>query len=111
MADRVVHIIDVGTNKASIILPDLYSAIAADVGVTKKAADTPGAPRSSVRALLSGGMAARLRVSYVDGTKRRTANILCAADKLDTAPGAIVGKTYGSFTIKTAYFPSRQRLG
>ena len=106
-----MHIITLDNgNSASVLLPDVYAGISGDVGITARTGSVSASPRTSVKALLMGGLAAKMNVSYMVGTRRRVARILCAADKLDSAPGSLPGKSFRESEIKTAYFPSRQRL-
>lgn len=91
------------------VVPD---AVATALGLTPIAPGTSGVgAKQNVRGLMSSGNAARIRVSYMDGTKRRTKNLLCAASNLDTACGALYGLSLGEgFPILTAYFPSKVRF-
>lgn len=86
-------------------------AVATALGLTPIAPNTaPNGSKQTVRNLMSSGNAARIKVSYLDGTKRRTKNLLCAAEKLDTACAALYGQSIADGqTILSAYFPARVR--
>lgn len=102
----------VGTNAVSLRLPDHYSQVAAELGLTEVAAGAATIPPSSeVGALLRGGQAAKVRVSLpsVSG-RRKTSTLICSAENLDTVTNALVGKNFKGVSIMTAYFPSRRRL-
>ena len=101
-------------NKAAIPLPEgvYVGATATATGVKEKEAADPPAPRSSIKALLAGGMAARVIASYLGGSPARIRQIrlIVAADNLDTVCSVLPGTTINGKLIRTAYFPSRRRL-
>lgn len=114
MANRLCIITLASGNKAAIPLREgVYTgATATATGVKQKEAADPPAPRSSVKALLAGGMAARVVASYLGGTpaKIRKMNLIVAADNLDTVCSVLPGTTIDGKLIRTAYFPSRRRF-
>ena len=113
MVNKVCVITLASGNKASIPLrAGVYTgATATATGVKEKEAADPPAPRSSIKALLSGGMASRVVATYLGGTPARIRKIqlLVAADNLDTVCSELPGKTVDGKLIRTAYFPSRRR--
>lgn len=101
-------------NKAAIPLREgVYLGSTAEAtGVKEKETADPPAPRSSIKALLAGGMAARVIATYLGGTpaKIRKMQLIVAADNLDTVCSVLPGTTIDGKTIRTAYFPSRRRM-
>ncbi|MBC1236185.1 hypothetical protein [Nostoc sp. 2RC] len=110
--EREAHIVGSGSDAVVISLPDVYSNIESVVGVKKLTGDKPdGATGSTVSLAKKSGLVVPIRISYIEGTKRRYTTIICALDKVKTAVAELPGKTYNTFKIKTAYFPRRMRLG
>lgn len=110
--EREAHIVGSGSDAVIIALPDVYSNISGAVGVSKLTGDKPdGATGSTVSLAKRSGLVVPIRISYLEGTKRRYTTIICSLDKVKTAISELPGKTYNTFKIKTAYFPRRMRLG
>ena len=114
MANKLCIITLASGNKAAISLQeDVYiGATATATGVKQKTPTDLPAPRSSIRALLAGGMAARVVATYLGGTPARTRQmrLLVAADNLSTVCSVLPGTTINGKLIRTAYFPSRRRF-
>ena len=114
MASKLCIITLASGNKAAIPLREgVYVGTTADAtGVKEKEPADPPAPRSTIRSLLSGGMAARVIATYLGGTpaRIRKLNLIVAADNLDTICSVLPGTTIDGKIIKTAYFPSRRRM-
>jgi hypothetical protein len=114
MPNKICIITLASGNKAAIPLREgvYVGATAEATGVKEKEPADPPAPRSSIKALLAGGMAARVIATYLGGTPARTRKIslLVAADNLDTVCSVLPGTTIDGKTVKTAYFPSRRRM-
>jgi hypothetical protein len=109
---KVPHIVGSGSSAVIIALPDVYGSIGSAVGVNKLTGARPdGASGATVRSAMRDGSVIKVRISYMEGTKRRTSDILCSVDDIKTALSILPGKTYASQTVKTAYFPRRMRLG
>ncbi len=109
---KVPHIVGTGASAVIIALPDVYDSIGSAVGINKLTGDRPdGASGATIRSAMRDGSAIKVRISYMEGTKRRTSDVLCCVDNIKTALPLLTGKTYASQTIKTAYFPRRMRLG
>lgn len=109
---KVPHVVGTGSNAVIIALPDVYGSIGSSVGVNKLTGDRPaGASSATVKSAMKDGSAIKVRISYMEGTKRRTSDILCSVEDIKVALPLLPGKTYSSQTIKTAYFPRRMRLG
>lgn len=96
---------------ASVRLTENYKIIAADLGFTGGAA-TP----INGKTLLSSGVlqkaqeAGRIRIQLRNGTsnRRKGVSVLCAIDKMDTAPAAVIGKEFGtSWKIVGAGYPRK----
>lgn len=109
---RVPHLVGTGSNSVVVSLPDVYGQIGSSVGVAKLEGEPPeGASGGEVSDLMRGGQAIKVRISYKIGTKRKTADILCAVDKIKTGLHALPSKTFNGGDIIRAYFPRRRRLG
>lgn len=94
-------------------LPDIYDSIKSDVGIEEVTnGERPdGSEDVTLKAALRDGKLIRLRVSYIDGTKRKTSNIVCLSTKISSAINGLPDKTINSKQIKSAYQPTRRRLG
>lgn len=109
--DKVLHYLTIDSKKYGVILPDTYANIDTVVGVSKGSATTEVDYSTSSNELLRNGNAVKIKVRYPDGAKVRTATILCDISKAKSAPAGLVGKTFRTGAIKSAYFPRRARLG
>lgn len=108
---RVLHTINVGASKVGVLLPNTYGGIETDTGVDKASATNKPELVFTSSNLLKAGQALRVRVRWIEGTKIRTANLICDVEKAATVCGELVGKPFRSGTIKSAFFPRRARLG
>lgn len=94
-------------------LPDIYDSIGSDTGIEEVAnGERPdGSEDVTLKTALRDGKLIRLRVSYIDGTKRKTSNVVCVANKITSAINGLPDKSINSKPIKSAYQPTRRRLG
>lgn len=94
-------------------LPDIYGSLSSDTGIEEVTnGERPdGSEDVTVKAALRDGKLIRLRVSYIDGTKRKISNVLCVATKISSAINGLPDKSINSKQIKSAYQPTRRRLG
>jgi hypothetical protein len=105
MADRVLHVIKVGSAKIGITEPDNYQNIADIVGV-KKAVDTD--------VLDDDGTIGNLKrrgkiVSFKVRTKdKKTHTVQCSMDKASTAVSTLKGKTFAGSTITSVSIPRKR---
>ena len=95
-----------GSTDVKIRLTENYTPIAADLGLTAVALSDPGQPISSSEAKVR-RLVSTIRITVVDGKKRRSHLIACAADKEDTALTTLTGKTFGTRTIVSCGYPRR----
>lgn len=86
-----------------------YTGLKDELGIDETLTDADkGQPLTAVKELLNAGVAIRIAVRYTDGTKKRTAKILCARSKLDTALGALAPPAmFMGKPIKSAGVPRR----
>lgn len=100
-------------NKTWLVrVPDIYDSIGTVVGITELTGDPPnGSERTSVKEALKTGKLVRLRVSYMENSKRRVSSILCLRTKIADALDDLPDKTMDGKPIKSAYQPTRRRLG
>lgn len=109
---KILHVIENGGVKFGCLLPEnTYDGIATIVGVTPSAGSATTDHNTTTSALVRSGEAGKISITILDGTKLRTRRILCAADKMSTAIGALPGNAFGTATIRSARFPRRMRLG
>jgi hypothetical protein len=111
---RSAHQVDTnGTGKLIMSLPDgKYDAtIGPIVGITKLSGAPPAGSFSetSVNGVRK-GLLGSVKISYRVGTKRKSTNLLCSLEKIDTCTTELPGKAYGGGTIVSARFPVRRRL-
>lgn len=111
--ENVPHVVGTGENRVLLVLPDVYASIGAAIGVTKITGDPPaGVPSTTVGRAIAEGLVRKIKVSYIGAnTKRKTATLIVAGDKAMQARASLVGDTYRTFKIKTAYYPTRIQLG
>lgn len=111
--ENVPHVVGTGDNRVLLVLPDVYSSIGSAIGVVKLVGDPPaGIPSTTVGRAVAEGLVRKIKISYIGAnTKRKTATLIVAGDKGMQARASLVGATYNSFKIKTAYYPTRIQLG
>jgi hypothetical protein len=97
----------------TVRLPDIYDTIKNDVGIEEVAnGERPdNSDDVTLKAALRDGKLIRLRVSYLDGTKRKTSNIICLSSKISSAINGLPDKSINGKQIRSAYQPTRRRLG
>lgn len=97
----------------TVRLPDIYDSIKSDVGIEEVAnGERPdGSDDITLKAALRDGKLIRLRVSYLDGTKRKVSNIVCLSTKISSAMNGLPDKSINQKQIRSAYQPTRRRLG
>lgn len=109
---NILHILENDGVKFGCMLPEnSYDNISTIVGITPGDATSIPDHNTTTGALVRGGEAGRIAVTLVDGSKLKTRRILCSAQKMSTAVGALPGNTYNGLTIRSARFPRRMRLG
>lgn len=107
---RKEHLVKVGTRKFLVELPDVYDSISTLTGVSEATdADRADALSYTIPGLLYSGQVAKLTVSYNENNKRKTAEIVVAIDKLQSAIAGLKGKSFAGGTIIKAYSPRRAR--
>lgn len=108
----ITHVVGTGDNRFLTRCSDVYESIAGVVGVTKLVGDPPaGAKFFDIKNALRNGLAAKVTISYKDGTKIKTTKLIVAVDKLDTALGQLPSKNFdGTKEIVSARFPTRRVL-
>lgn len=106
----VPHVIDVGTQKYSTSLPDVYKDISSIVGISKAPDpdNTNYQGGGSPTKLAMNGECVAMRVRLKSGKSRV---IYCAMSKAQSAENALKGKNFGGDTIASARIPRRRRLG
>jgi hypothetical protein len=110
--DNVPHLVGTGPDAIVLVLPDVYAGIGAALGVVELTGDPPaGATATTVGNAIKAGLIRKIRITYLDGTKRKRADLVVSLEKSRTAAGALTGSTFRSFKIRTAYYPTRIRLG
>ncbi|MBD2354749.1 hypothetical protein H6G41_08920 [Tolypothrix sp. FACHB-123] len=111
--ENVPHVVGTGENRVLLVLPDIYSSFGAAIGVVKLVGDPPaGVPSTTVGRAVAEGLVRRIKISYIGAnTKRKTSTLVVASEKGMQARATLIGGTYNSFKIKTAYYPTRIRLG
>jgi hypothetical protein len=108
---RLTHFIQSGAAKVGFITEDNYSDIGSTLGIAKLASADLVDAFSTVGNLLKSGQALRLRIRYKEGTKVKSASVICDIDKAAGAVAAIRGKNYSGGVILSASIPRRRRLG
>lgn len=111
--ENVPHIVGTGDNRIMLVLPDVYTSVGTALGVVKLVGDPPaGVPSTTVGRAVADGLIRKIKVSYIgSNTKRKTATLIVAGDKAMQARASLIGSTYNSFKIKTAYYPTHIELG
>lgn len=117
------HTFKIGIKEYLIALPDYYdgnggggvSNIGSAMGISKIFPETEIDPDKydtvTVSDGLKNGVLVRLRISYDDGTKNKSARIICPVDKAKVAICALLGKIYKGKIVVSAGIPRRRRLG
>ena len=117
------HEFAIGSKKYLVVLPDYYQGnggggtgnIGSAMGITKIDPATEINPDDydslTIGEGLKAGMLLRMRISYEDGTKTKSARIVCPIDKAKAAKASLLGKTYKGKNIISAGIPRRRRLG
>jgi hypothetical protein len=105
MADRVLHIVKVGTAKIGIIEPDNYDKISSIVGVTKATDTDVLDDEGTIGALKKRGKLISLKVRTADG-KYHT--VQCSVDKISTAVPTLKGKEFAGSKIKSVSVPRKR---
>lgn len=97
----------------TVRLPDIYDSISSDTGIEEVTnGERPDNSEDvTLKAALRDGKLIRLRVSYLDGLKRKTSNIVCVSTKISSAINGLPDKSINSKQIRSAYQPTRRRLG
>jgi hypothetical protein len=114
--DNVPHVVGTGENRVLLVLPDVYSSFGASIGVVKVTGDPPaGVPSTTVGRAVADGLIRKIKISYIGSVagvpRRKTATLVVAGDKAMQARATLIGSTYNSLKIKTAYYPTRIQLG
>ena len=110
------YTVTINNSKFALKLSDKYESIKGVLGLKTITGDIEEAgPVVKPRELLAQGKAVRLRITYkisATSKKRRSAMIYCPVDKTTTAPGALLGKTWGGTAnvITSTNFPSNTTL-
>jgi hypothetical protein len=110
--ENVPYVVGTGANRILLTLPDVYSGLGTVLGVNKLEGDPPaGVNTTTVGRAIAEGICRKIKISYNDGTKRKSATLIVAASQANSARAALTGRTYRTFKILTAYYPTRIRLG
>ncbi|OUL34099.1 hypothetical protein [Nostoc sp. 106C] len=111
--ENVPHVVGSGDNRVLLVLPDVYSSFGAAIGVVKLVGDPPaGVPSTTVGRAIAEGLIRKIKVSYIgSNTKRKVATLVVAGDKASQARATLIGSTYSTFKIRTAYYPTSIQLG
>lgn len=108
-----LHKFTIGTQVYTIRLRDVYDGLSTVVGISKIADNErpDNSEPTTVKEALQYGRLIKLRVGYIDGEKRKVASIYCVSGMLKKAMDDLPDKTIDSKQIKSAYQPTRRRLG
>lgn len=109
--EREIHWIQSGTAKIGFAVPDVYSGIGPEVGISKLANGDKVDSVVRVGDAIRQGQILRLRVRYTAGTEVKSSFILCDIDKAPSAIAGLRGKAYKGGEIKSANIIRRRRLG
>jgi hypothetical protein len=110
--ENAPHIVGTGQNRVLLVLPDVYTSVGAALGVVKLTGDPPaGVPSTTVGRAVADGLVRKIKISYISNNKRKTSTLIVATEKSMQARASLIGATYNSVKIRTAYFPTRIRLG
>ncbi len=110
--ENAPHVVGSGTNAVLLVLPDVYDGLGATLGVNKITGDPPaGVPGTTVGRAIAEGLVRKIKVTYIQGTKRKVATLIVAGDKASQARASLTGKTYRTNKIRTAYYPTSITLG
>ena len=72
----VTHVVGTGDNRFLTRCSDVYANIASVVGVVKLTGEPPaGAKYFDIKSALRNGLAAKVKITYKDGTKNKTTNL------------------------------------
>jgi hypothetical protein len=105
MADRVLHIVKVGTVKIGINEPDNYANIATIVGVTKATDSDVLDDEGTIGGLKKRGKLVSFRVKTKD---KKSHTIQCSIDKVSTAVATLKGKTFAGSVISSVSIPRKR---
>ncbi|MCC5641101.1 hypothetical protein LC593_35830 [Nostoc sp. CHAB 5844] len=106
------HVVGSGTNAVILVLPDVYDGLGTALGVTKLTGDPPaGVPSTTVGRAIAEGLVRKIKVSFIQNLKRKTATLIVATEKSTQARATLTGQSYRSNLIKTAYYPTHITLG
>lgn len=97
----------------TVRLPDIYGGLSGDTGieVLTNGERPDNSDDVTLKAALRDGKLIRLRVSYLDGTKRKVSNIICLSTKISSAINGLPDKSIDGKQIRSCYQPTRRRLG
>ncbi|BAY94795.1 hypothetical protein [Tolypothrix sp. PCC 7601] len=111
--ENTPHVVGTGDNRVLLVLPDVYSSVGAALGVVKLVGDPPaGVPSTTVGRAVADGLIRKIRISYIGSNgKRKVSSLIVAGDKAMQARASLIGSTYQSHKILTAYYPTRIQLG
>jgi hypothetical protein len=111
--ENVPHVVGTGTNQVLLVLPDVYATFGTAIGVHKLVGDPPaGVPSTTVGRAIAEGLVRKIKISYIgSNTKRKTSTLIVAGDKASQARATLIGNTFNSYKIRTAYYPTRIQLG
>lgn len=107
-----LHKFTIGTQVYTIRLRDVYDSVSSVVGISKIAdGERPdNSEPTTIQDALKYGRLIKLRVAYIDGEKRKIANLYCVSGMIKKALDDLPDKTIDSKQIKSAYQPTRRRL-
>lgn len=105
----VPHTLKVGSRNYTILLPDVYNGLGTQTGITKGAPDESDGTLTVGDALKT-GKAGRVRISWKENGKSKSTQLVVAIDKMDTAIGDLVDKSYRSNKITSAGIKRRRIL-
>ncbi|MEH2174249.1 hypothetical protein [Nostoc sp.] len=109
--NRKSYLFGVAPDQFIMILPDEYDDIASFLGATELTGAAPaGVQKESLKSVLASGRAFHIKISYLNGTKRKTAKLVCDRAHIGSGLG-LVGKTFRGFKILGAVIPQHLTFG
>ncbi|WP_392533763.1 hypothetical protein [Nostoc sp. C117] len=94
-----------------MVLPVAFDDIASACGASELTGAAPaGVDKLSLKQVLTSGKGFHVRISYLNGTKRKTAKVICDRNHIGGALG-LVGKKYKTFDILGATIPQHLTFG